>query len=109
MEQITIRRWDSAKEGPLTEATVREKFSPSKYRVSVYRYPLRTKFGGASMRAGTCHVISGVVRYVFKSEAILRRGDVAELPGGAYSLEVIGDEELVNVLCWELPPEVRPS
>jgi hypothetical protein len=108
-QAIRVWRWDSANVEPLTEAAVRAKYPSEMYRVSVFRYPPQTKLGGGGMRAGTCHVLSGAGRYVFESEVVVRAGDVAELPEGRYSLEVIGDDELVEVLCWELPPEFRPS
>jgi hypothetical protein len=59
------------------------------------------------MRQGTCHVIKGTCRYLFDSSVTLVPGDVAELPAGAYSLEVLGDDELIIVVCWELPFEVN--
>jgi hypothetical protein len=39
------------------------------------------------------------------SEVTLQPDYVAELRRGNYSLEVLGDDELVIVLCWELPFE----
>jgi hypothetical protein len=36
-----------------------------------------------------------------------REGDVLERPSGEYSFEVLDDEPLVMVLCWELPFEVN--
>ena len=101
---INVRRWDGCSNEPLSEEAVRLRFPSEKYRVGVYEYPALTKFHGA-MREGTCHVIKGTCRYLFDSEVTLRPGDVADLPEGAYSLEVLGDDDLVVVLCWELPFE----
>ena len=101
---ITVRRWNASNDEALSEDAVRSRFPPEKYRVSAYRYPALTKFNGA-MRRGTCHVLGGTCRYFFDREVTLSAGDVAELPEGTYSMEVVGDDELVIVLCWELPFE----
>ena len=103
-QTITVRRWESTTDEALTEAAVRARYPSEKYRVSVYRYPSHASFSGATRRA-TCYVVSGVGRYVFESEATVRGGDVVDLPEGSYSLEVIGDDELVLIYCWELPFE----
>lgn len=104
MTPVIVRRWNSTNSEPLTEAAVRSRFPADKYRVSTQRYPTYARFDGVTRKA-TCHVIAGMGRYNFSSDisTILRAGDVAELPAGMYSLEVLGDEPLVVVTCWELP------
>jgi hypothetical protein len=57
------------------------------------------------MRPGTCHVLAGACRYVFETDVIIGAGELAALPGGDYSFEVIGEAEVVTILCWELPFE----
>ena len=101
---IPVRRWDALNTEVLSEVAVRSRLPPEKYRVSAYRYPPQAKFSGV-MRRGTCHVVAGVCRYIFESEVMLQAGDVAELPEGHYSLEVLGEDEVVIILCWELPFE----
>jgi hypothetical protein len=101
---ITVSRWEASIDEPLTEAAVRSRYPSEKFRVSVYRYPAATRLRGATRRA-ICHVLCGIGRYTFAREVTLRGGDVAEFPEGQYSLEVIGDDELVIVVCWELPFE----
>ncbi|CAN5700550.1 hypothetical protein BH09MYX1_BH09MYX1_38920 [soil metagenome] len=101
---IIVRRWEASNDEPLTEAAVRTRYASEKYRVSVSRYPAGTKLTG-STRQAICHVLNGVGRYEFESEVTIRCGDVAEFPGGQYSLEVMGDDEFVVIKCWELPFE----
>lgn len=56
------------------------------------------------MRAATCYVLRGKCRYTFGSETVLfSAGTWAVLPGGDYTLAVLGDEELEMVLAWRLP------
>jgi len=101
---IPVRRWDAFNTEALSEVAVRSRFPPEKYRVSAYRYPPEAKFGGV-MRRGTCHVVAGACRYIFEIDVRLQAGDVAELPEGHYSLEVLGQDEVVIILSWELPFE----
>ncbi len=101
---IAVQSWSTITDKTLSEAAVRARFPPEKYRVSVYVYPPQTRLSGV-MRRATCHVIAGMCRYTFESEALVRAGDVAELPEGRYSLEVVGDGDVVIVMCWELPFE----
>jgi hypothetical protein len=103
-QSITVCRWSCLSDEALSEAAVRARFPSEKYRVSVYRYRSKTRFGGV-MRRGSCHVLAGACRYVFATDVTIQAGEVAELPGGDYSFEVLGEDELVIVLCWELPFE----
>lgn len=101
--EIVVRKWDFVRDGPLTEAGIRHAFPAAKYRVSAYRYGSGIRFDGATKRA-VCHIVKGSVRYEFDAAgATLNEGDVAELPAGEYSFQVLGDHEVLLVLCWELP------
>ena len=101
---IVVHRWRTLNDEALSEEAIRARFPSEKYRVSLYRYPSKARFDG-EMRQATCHVLSGVCRYLFKAgvEATVGAGDVAELPAGCFTLEVLGDDDLVLVLCWALP------
>jgi hypothetical protein len=101
----TVRKWVS--DQALSEAGIRAKYPSEKYRVSVQRYPARARTDGVT-RAALCHVVSGAAEYEFEGGVeLLEAGEIAELPGGRYRLEVVGDEELVVIMCWELPFSVN--
>jgi len=107
VKTIQTKQWDAREHGLHTEENIRRTFSPPEwFRVSRYTYPLGTSFDGA-MRPGVVHVMSGRCRYSFDDvSAIVSAGELAELPGGAYSLQVLGEEELVVILAWRLPFKV---
>jgi hypothetical protein len=102
MPQIVVRQWNDALNGALSEEAVRLRCPAELYRVAVHRYPGLARIAGVR-RQGTSYVLRGTCRYVLDAELILRPGDIAELPGGEYSLEVLGDNELLIVECWKLP------
>jgi hypothetical protein len=101
---MSLQRWEALSTEVLSEVAVRSRFPSEKYRVSLYRYPPLTRFGGV-MKHATGIVIAGAGLYTFDSEVMVQTGDVAVLPEGPYSLEVLGGDELVIALCWELPFE----
>jgi hypothetical protein len=105
--RVDVQTWSSITDEPLSEAAIRARYPAAKYRVCAYRYPAWARFNGA-MRRATCYVLSGACRHAFIDvDATVREGEVVELPGGDYSFEVLDDEPLVMVLCWELPFEVN--
>ena len=104
MATINVTRWDFEQEGQLNEAAIRARFQPaSAFRIGSFRYPAGTTING-SMRAGTCFVLQGRCQYDFGAAAArLASGDIAQLPEGPYMLQVIDQDELEIVMCWELP------
>jgi uncharacterized cupin superfamily protein len=104
---LVVRRWGAVVGEPLSEAAIVARYPAAKYRVATYIYPAGTTVSGVT-RPATCHVLSGAGRYAFADvAATVRGGDVVELPAGDYSLQVLGDDQFVIVLCWELPFEVN--
>jgi len=109
MRKIIITRWSDLTDQALTEGAVRSRCPSPKYRLGVYHYPPHTKVSG-SARAGSCYILRGAVRFMFDHEITLRAGEVADLPDGAFSLEVVGDDRLEYIQCWELSTQgVRDS
>lgn len=103
----SIRRWDSDELGPLSEGAVRALYQGDAYRVAVMRYPVGASFTGATRRA-LCYVLAGSARCTAGAETVvLASGDIEEIGEGGYSMEVVGNEDLVVALCWEIPPEFR--
>jgi hypothetical protein len=49
--------------------------------------------------------VKGACRYTFEGEFTVRGGDIVELQDESCRLDVLGDDELELVLCWELPFE----
>jgi hypothetical protein len=97
--------WESAVHGPLTEDTIRKRHQPSEaYRISRFVYPRGTSFRG-TMRPGVCYVLQGTCRY--DGHEIVS-GQQAELSGGDYSFETVGEETVEIILVWPLPQHVRP-
>jgi len=95
-------KWDSDAHGPLCESAIRALFQPPEnYRISVQVLAPGAKTGGAG-RAGLCYVLSGSVAYRFGPEAIsLAAGDLASLPEGTYSIEVL-ENGATLVRVWDL-------
>ena len=60
------------------------------------------------MQPGWCYVLRGCCSYTFDHRVELRESQFADLPGGNYEFEVIGDAPTDLVLVWELPAEFRP-
>ena len=105
MNPIVVQRWSDISDQPLTEAAIRARHPRPRYRVSARRYPPGARFAGSS-RAGTSYVVSGAVRFDVGAEVTLRAGELAELPEGRFELEVLGEQPLVLVQCWELPGDL---
>lgn len=97
---MNVTTWECAE--PLTEEAVRAKYPADKYRVSVLRYAPTTRVGG-STRPSICHVLRGAARYRSRDRSItVRKGEIATLPIEQFHLEVLGEDELITVMCWEL-------
>lgn len=106
---LIAQSWTADHDAELDEASVRAAFQPAeRYRISLYRYPTGTRFGG-TMIAGMCIVLRGQCTFSFEQSVRLRAGEFAELPGGSYQLVADGDIDLELVLAWELPPVDQPS
>jgi hypothetical protein len=85
----------------MTESELRERYPPNRYSLNLRRHRPKTRFHGV-MRPSTCHVLGGAVRFAYDPPLELVTLDVAELPGGDYAFEVVGDELLVLAICWPL-------
>lgn len=107
MRLNSTRRWDADELGPLSEGAVRALYQGDAHRVSVMRYPAGASFTGATRRA-LCYVLAGSARCSAGAEmVVMAAGDIGEIGEGEYSMEVVGNEDLVVALCWEIPPEYR--
>ena len=97
---MSVERWDEESDGPVSEATLRERFEQRGYAVSRYTYSPGTYFPDHTHDVDKIDaVLSGTFRIVLEGEeVVLGPGDSVEVPRGAvHSAEVVGDEPVVSL------------
>lgn len=98
--QVRVDHWDTASDGPLTEAALRRKLEQRGYRVTRYVYPPGTVFPDHSH---TIDKLDGVLAGRFRlrmhgQEVDLQAGDVLAVPRGTvHSAEVMGRMPVVSL------------
>lgn len=88
-----VDRWDARREGPVTEAALRDKVRACGYDVSSLAWPAGTIVPAEQQdRERLGAVITGVARITLDGEsAILTAGDIVYVPRGAVRrVEVVG-------------------
>lgn len=106
---MRIERWDSRREGPLTESALRQKIQTRGYQVSARLYPPDTVVASQPVdRERLDAVAAGVLRVTIDGEtAILTAGDMVLVPRGSdRRVEVVGSSP---VHCLEAVYERDPS
>ncbi len=97
---MNLMRWDESKDGPLSEAAMRDKLCALGYAVSRYVYPPGTYF---SPHMHGVDKIDGVLAGQFRMEmegasVVLEAGDLLEVPRGTlHSAEVVGSAAVVSL------------
>lgn len=92
--------WDTALDGTLSEAAMRQKLQAMGYAVSRYVYPPGTCF---SPHTHGVDKIDGVLAGRFRMQmegvsVVLEAGDMLEVPRGVvHSAEVVGDASVVSL------------
>lgn len=92
--------WDASKDGPLTEAGMRDKLEAMGYSVSRYVYPPGTYFPPHTHGVDK---IDGVLAGRFRmgmagATVVLEAGDLLEVPRGVvHSAEVVGNEAVISL------------
>src|SRR5579859_1758711 len=97
---MQVERWDPHKDGPLSEAAMREKLEQLGYRVSRYVYPPGTYFGPHTHDLDKIDaVLAGRFRISMgRDSAILEAGDLVRVPRGAeHSAEVVSSDPVVSL------------
>jgi len=97
---VEVERWDEARDGPLTEASMRRKLEPRGYRVARYVYSPGTVFPDHTHGIDKIDgVLSGRFRMTTREgSVVLGPGDCLAVPRGAvHSAEVVGDEPVVSL------------
>jgi len=90
---MRIDRWDPRRDGPVTEAALRQKVSARGYEVSTFAWPAGTVVPAQTQdQARVDAVVAGVVKITLDGEsAILTAGDIVYVPRGAIRrVEVVG-------------------
>jgi quercetin dioxygenase-like cupin family protein len=90
---MRIERWDSRREGPVTESALRQKVQSGGYEVSSLAWPPGTILPAETQyRERIDAVVTGIVKITLDGEsAILTAGDMVFVPRGAIRrVEVVG-------------------
>ena len=90
---MRIDRWDPRRDGPVTEAALRQKVQSCGYEVSSFAWPAGTVVPAeAQDRERVDAVVAGIVKVTLDGEsAILTAGDMVYVPRGAVRrVEVVG-------------------
>jgi quercetin dioxygenase-like cupin family protein len=90
---MRIDRWDPRRDGPVTEAALRQKVEAYGYQVSKFAWPAGTVVAAqAQDRERVDAVVAGILKITLDGEsAILTAGDMVYVPRGAVRrVEVVG-------------------
>src|SRR4051794_29352589 len=90
---MRIDRWDSRRDGPMTESALRHKVETIGYDVSKYAWPAGTVVPPQTQdRERVDAVVTGILRVTLDGEsAILTAGDMVYVPRGSVRrVEVVG-------------------
>jgi quercetin dioxygenase-like cupin family protein len=90
---MRIDRWDARRDGPVTEAALRQKVETIGYQVSRFAWPAGTVVPPQTQdKERVDAVVTGIVRITLDGEsAILTAGDIVYVPRGAIRrVEVVG-------------------
>jgi hypothetical protein len=90
---MRIERWDVRRDGPLSEAALRQKIEGLGYTPRIRTYPAGTLAAAhCELQECVASVLSGLIKITIDGEsAILAAGDIAFVPRGAVKrVEVVG-------------------
>ena len=90
---MRIDRWDPRREGPVTEAALRQKVESIGYQVSSFAWPAGTVVPAQTQdQERVDAVVTGIVKITLDGEsAILTAGDIVYVPRGSVRrVEVVG-------------------
>jgi len=93
LARMRIERWNSRRDGPVTEAAMRHKVETIGYQVSTFAWPAGTVVPPqAQDKERLDAVVTGIVKITLDGEsAILTAGDMVYVPRGAVRcVEVVG-------------------
>ncbi len=97
---MQVEHWDEPRDGPLSEAALREKLEKRGYRVSRHVYAPGTVFPDHTHAIDKIDaVVSGRFRMgTNDGQVVLEAGDCFEVPKGTvHNAAVVGDEPVVSL------------
>lgn len=97
---MQVTRWNSERDGSLSEDAMRRKLEERGYRVDRYLYPPGTYFPDHSHRVDKIDaILTGRLRITMgHQEVILEPGDMVVVPHNAvHAAEVVGDETVLSL------------
>jgi quercetin dioxygenase-like cupin family protein len=90
---LRLERWDSRRDGPVTESALRHKVQTGGYEVSILAWPPGTILPAETQyRERVDAVVTGILKITLDGEsAILTAGDIVFVPRGSIRrVEVVG-------------------
>ena len=109
MSELKVEHWNSEKDGPLNETSMRNKLKSQGYSCSRYTFPPGTDFPDHTHSVSKKDsIISGQFRFaMLGNEVILQPGDMVVVPAGVvHNASVIGKESVIffdaTKLWWVL-------
>lgn len=97
---MRVERWDSARDGSLSESALRKKLEHMGFSVTRYVYPPGTEFPSHTHdRDKMDAVVSGQFQITMgEKRVVLGPGDAVHVPAGVvHSAEVVGDSAVVSL------------
>jgi quercetin dioxygenase-like cupin family protein len=94
---MDVERWDEERDGPFSEAAMREKLERRGYRLSRYVYPPGTVFPDHTHPVEKLDAVASG-RFKLTTADVLEAGDCLRVPAGAiHRAEVVGEEAVVSL------------
>ena len=98
MSELKVEHWNSEKDGPLNETSMRNKLKSQGYSCTRYTFPPGTDFPDHTHSVSKKDsIISGQFRFaMLGNEVILRPGDMVVVPAGVvHNASVVGKESVI--------------
>ena len=98
MSELKVEKWNSERDGPLNEKSMRNKLKSQGYSCTRYTFPPGTDFSDHTHSVSKKDsILSGQFRFaMLGKEVILQPGDMIEVPAGVvHNASVIGSASVV--------------
>ena len=98
MAELRVEKWDSERDGPLSEKSMRNKLKSEGYSCTRYTFPPGTDFPDHTRSVSKKDsIISGQFRFaMLGKEVILQPGDMVVVPAGiVHNASVVGNESVI--------------
>lgn len=98
MSELKVEHWNSEKDGPLNETSMRNKLKSQGYSCTRYTFPPGTDFSDHTHSVSKKDsIISGQFRFaMLGKEVILQPGDMVVIPAGiVHNASVVGKESVI--------------